>query len=46
MEKAVQTFGGIDIAVLNAGVGMHHFFHKTHDLSVFRQLMDINFFGT
>lgn len=24
---------------------MHNFFHKTNDLSVYRKLMDINFFG-
>ena len=45
MAAAVSQFGGIDIVVLNAGVGMHNFFHKTDDLSVYKKLMDINFFG-
>jgi NAD(P)-dependent dehydrogenase (short-subunit alcohol dehydrogenase family) len=33
------------LQVLNAGVGMHNFFHKTDDLSVYRRLMEINFYG-
>ena len=45
MAAAVSQFGGIDIVVLNAGVGMHNFFHKTDDMSVYKKLMDINFFG-
>jgi short-subunit dehydrogenase len=45
MQAAVATFGCIDILVLNAGVGMHNFFHQTEDLSLYRKLMDINYFG-
>lgn len=45
MEAAVTAFGGIDIVVLNAGVGAHNFFHSTDDMQVYRKLMDINFFG-
>ncbi len=39
MEAAVQAYGTIDILVLNAGVGLHHFFHKTQDLSAYRNMV-------
>lgn len=45
MEETVKKFGRIDILVLNAGVGIHHFFSKTTDMTIFKKLMDVNFFG-
>lgn len=48
-EKFIQAtkekFGGIDILINNAGVSMHAEFKDT-DISVFKKLMDINYFGT
>ena len=38
MEAAAKAFGGIDILVLNAGVGCHHSCEDTKDMTVFRQL--------
>jgi len=45
IDKAVEKFGRIDILINNAGISMRAIFEKT-DLSVIRQLMDINFWGT
>jgi len=45
MDAAVQRFGGIDVLVNNAGISMRALFREA-DLSVIRQLMDINFWGT
>eukprot|EP00455_Lapot_gusevi_P028853 TRINITY_DN3090_c0_g1_i3.p1 TRINITY_DN3090_c0_g1~~TRINITY_DN3090_c0_g1_i3.p1 ORF type:complete len:298 (-),score=33.52 TRINITY_DN3090_c0_g1_i3:34-927(-) len=45
IDTAMKTFGSIDILVLNAGVGCHNMFHTTPDDAIFRQLMEINFFG-
>ena len=44
-EKAVETYGGIDILINNAGISMRALFSEV-DLSVLRQLMDVNFWGT
>ena len=45
MAQAVQTFGQIDILVNNAGISMRALF-KDLDLSVLKNLMDVNFWGT
>jgi short-subunit dehydrogenase len=42
---AEQEFGRIDILVNNAGISMRALFNEM-DLSVMRQVMDINFWGT
>ena len=45
IEKTVAAYGKIDILVNNAGISMRALF-KDLDLSVIRQLMDVNFWGT
>jgi len=45
IEKAVETFGQIDILINNAGVSMRANFANV-ELDVLRRLMDINFWGT
>jgi short-subunit dehydrogenase len=41
----VKRFGRIDILVNNAGISMRALFENT-DLTVIKQLMDVNFWGT
>ncbi|MEA4867489.1 MAG: SDR family oxidoreductase [Bacteroidia bacterium] len=43
--QAISKFGKIDILVNNAGISMRALF-KDLDLSVIKQLMDVNFWGT
>jgi len=45
IEEAVKAFGQIDILVNNAGISMRAIFESV-DLSVLKQLMDVNFWGT
>lgn len=45
IEQAVLTFKKIDILVNNAGISMRALFNDL-DLIVFRNLMDVNFWGT
>lgn len=45
IKQTVDTFGGIDILINNAGISMRALFVET-DLDVIRQLMDVNFWGT
>lgn len=45
VEKTVEHFGKIDILVNNAGISMRAMFRDL-DLSVIRNLMDVNFWGT
>jgi len=45
IEKAVTTFGRIDIMINNAGISMRAIFEDT-ELEVIRRLMDVNFWGT
>lgn len=45
IESTIQTFGGIDILINNAGVSMRSLL-KDLDIAVIRKVMDINFFGT
>lgn len=45
VEESVREFGGIDVLILNAGISMSCPFDQVSDLSVFRRLMDVNYFG-
>lgn len=45
INQTLNTYGRIDVLINNAGVSMRAFFLHL-DLSVIRQLMEINFFGT
>src|SRR5215212_7310073 len=44
IESTVQTFGGIDILINNAGISMRSLL-KDASVDVIRRVMDINFFG-
>lgn len=44
VEETINKFGRLDVLVCNAGVSMRALFEDI-DLKVFRQLMDINFYG-
>lgn len=45
VESTIKQFGGIDILINNAGISMRALL-KDADISVFKKVMDINFFGT
>ena len=45
VEEALRAFGQIDVLVNNAGISMRAIFNDV-DLSVLKQLMDVNFWGT
>jgi short-subunit dehydrogenase len=45
IEQAYQKFGRIDVLINNAGISMRALFHNT-DISVLRQVMDVNYWGT
>lgn len=45
IERTVKRFGKIDVLVNNAGISMRALF-KDLELSVLKQLMDVNFWGT
>lgn len=45
IEETIAKFGRIDILINNAGMSMRAVFNQT-DLSVIKQMMDINFWGT
>lgn len=45
IKTAVDTFGGIDVLICNAGISMRALFDDL-DLSVLHRLMDVNFWGT
>ena len=45
VKKAVDTYGGIDFLINNAGISMRARFADM-DLEVMRRVMDINFWGT
>ena len=44
IESTIETFGGIDILINNAGISMHALVNDM-DVDVVRKVMDINFFG-
>ncbi len=45
IESTIETFGGIDILINNAGVSMHALVNDL-DVDVIRKVMDINFYGS
>jgi short-subunit dehydrogenase len=45
IKQTITTFGGIDILINNAGLSMRALFNDL-DLSVLRNLMDVNYWGT
>ena len=45
IAKTVEAYGRIDVLVNNAGISMRAMF-KDLDLSVIKNLMDVNFWGT
>jgi len=45
VKQAINTFGKVDVLINNAGLSMRALF-KDLDLSVLKNLMDVNFWGT
>ncbi len=45
VDKAVESYGGVDILICNAGLSMRALFDDV-DLEVLHRLMDVNFWGT
>lgn len=45
IEKAIAAFGQIDILVNNAGISMLTTFEQVTDLSIFEQVMRVNYLG-
>ena len=45
IQEVVNTFGGIDILINNAGISMRSMFEDVQ-IEVLKQVMDINFWGT
>lgn len=45
IQKTVQSFGSVDMLLLNAGVSMWAAFEKIDDVSFFKTLMDVNYTG-
>ena len=45
IESTIDTFGGIDILINNAGISMRALIKET-EIDVIRKVMDINFFGS
>ncbi|MCB1828488.1 MAG: SDR family oxidoreductase [Coxiellaceae bacterium] len=46
IEQTVNTFGGIDILINNAGVSMWALFDEITDVSMLETIMQVNFFGS
>ncbi|MGI0484080.1 SDR family oxidoreductase [Pantanalinema rosaneae CENA516] len=45
IEQAIATFGQIDVLVNNAGISMLTRFDQITDLSIFEQVMQVNYLG-
>jgi short-subunit dehydrogenase len=45
IKQTIEHFGKIDILINNAGISMRAIFEET-EISVIKQLMDVNFWGT
>lgn len=45
IEKTIKKYSRIDVLINNAGISMRSLFQET-DLSVFKKVMDVNFWGT
>jgi NAD(P)-dependent dehydrogenase (short-subunit alcohol dehydrogenase family) len=46
VEKTVERFGGLDVAIANAGISMWARFDEVTDLSMFERIMRVNYLGT
>jgi short-subunit dehydrogenase len=46
VEKSVERFGGVDVLVNNAGMGMLARFADVTDLSLYERLMRVNYLGS
>jgi short-subunit dehydrogenase len=46
VEKALAAFGRLDVLINNAGMGVTALLEDLPDLHLFKQTMDINFWGT
>jgi short-subunit dehydrogenase len=46
VEKSVERFGGVDVLVNNAGMGMLARFEDVTDLSLYERLMRVNYLGS
>ncbi len=46
VERAVERFGGVDVLVNNAGMGMLARFEDVTDLSLYGRLMRVNYLGS
>lgn len=45
VDVAIEKYGKVDVMINNAGISMRALFEKT-ELTVIKQLMDVNFWGT
>ncbi len=45
IDKAIESYGAIDVLICNAGISMRALFDDV-DLEVLHRLMDVNFWGT
>jgi len=46
IDRAIETFSGIDVLINNAGISMRAHFRDITDLSMFERLMRVNYLGT
>ena len=46
IERSVETFGGLDALVNNAGIGMIARLAEVKDLSIYERLMRVNYLGS
>ena len=46
VDRSVHAFGGVDVLVNNAGIGMVARFEEVKDLSIYERLMQVNYLGS
>jgi len=46
IERAVEAFGGLDVLVNNAGIGMVARLDEVKDLAIYERLMQVNYLGS